>query len=475
MWLVRLLSLVATAGAAYLYTRSSGDGVAGCDGLADFDCSAALASRWSQWLVVPVSLVGAICYGGIFVGSLLVGRRWLAVDAAGWRLLELLTPAALGAALWFTALQLSGSAPTCLYCLLVHACGVAIAGLVFWRRWSLNRTAAGAPGLAPLSPVALAPGSSRPAAGAAPPPSLGLPTLGGVTIVAALVLVQIMMPPEMRVIDAASLEGEFSLDVPAADVDSAAENSAVDSSADSTDTSPLETQDPDVDVGADAEPAADESPQPAARRRAGGSREVTLLGGKLTLDTYKYPLLGSPDADYVIAEMMDYGCPHCREFHHMLHDARERYGRRLAIVVLPVPLDILCNKNIRKARPTSRESCKLARLAVAFAKVEPEKFELLHDYLLKGEKKPSFSRALIWAKEHTNDRRLSDALRDNNTEQQVQRFIALKSAIGSQSLPSQIVGNKILQGLPTSLDVLCTAWERELGIMPNIEVNLPPY
>ena len=458
IWFVRLLSLAATAGAAYLYTQSSGDGVAGCDGMAEFDCSAALASRWSQWLIVPVSLVGAVCYGGIFLGSLLVGRRWLSIDALGWRLLELLTPAALGAALWFIGLQLSGVAPACMYCLLVHACGVAIAGLVIWRRWSLNRGAQAGPSLAPLSPVA-APGAPVKRLGAAPPPPLGLPTLGGVTIVAALVLVQIMLPPKMRVIDAADLEGEFSLDVP--------EQPAPSETGANQGPTPPEDP-PETDEATNNEPVSPTRLTPT-RRRAGGSREVSVLDGKLKIDTYKFPILGSPDAEYVIVEMIDYGCPHCRELHHTLHEARKRYGDQLAIVVLPVPLDILCNKNLRKAKPKSRGSCKLARLALAVSQVAPEKFEALHDYLLDGETKPRYENARRWAGDRMNDRRLSTAIRDVKTEQQIQKNIALHSALGRlgiTGLPTQIVGKKVLQGLPTSLDVLCETWEEQLGITP---------
>ncbi len=45
------------------------------------------------------------------------------------------------------------------------------------------------------------------------------------------------------------------------------------------------------------------------------SREVSFLNGKMRLDMYQEAVIGSPTAKYVVVEIMDYTCPHCRKMH----------------------------------------------------------------------------------------------------------------------------------------------------------------
>ncbi|MEM8865528.1 MAG: vitamin K epoxide reductase family protein [Planctomycetota bacterium] len=472
LWGVRVLAPVAAGVALFLLTQSSSGGVAGCDGLSGFDCGAALQSRWSVWLGIPVSVAGILCYVGLAVASWMVGRQSSTIDAAGWRILELLTPIALGAAVWFIALQATGMAPLCPYCLAVHTCGIIIAALVLTARLQANRNDDARP-QAPVSPLA----ASQPRSGPLPPPSLGLPTLTGIVAVAALVVVQLMFPPTMDVIDAASLEGDFQLtvDLPPADEEPWAEATASTEGDGQTErdgqTEPngqIETSEPSEDTQEVAEATVAEQRTPL-RRRVNGSRKVELLGGRLTIDAYQYPILGSPEAEHVIVELMNYSCSHCRKFHPTLEEALERYGDQIAVVVLPIPNELLCNKYIKQAIPSGRGSCKLARLAVAVADVAPEQFEPVHAFLLEGKTMPSFTRATIFAKERVNSEKLSDALLADASEEQVKRFIELfakLSAASRMQLPSQIVGDNILSGAPTSLESLCEAWEERLGVQP---------
>lgn len=466
MWLARVLALAALVLSGLLASYATGGGVAGCDSLGGFDCSAALGSRWAVWMGVPVSYVGLACYTGLLAGSLLVGRRSPTLDGAGWRLLELLSPAALGAGVWFTGLQAAGFAPACLYCLAVHVCGLGIAASVGVARWRAARAAnaAGPAAIAPVvAPIAAPAGAPKTTIATLPPPTLGVPTLGGVVALASLVLAQIMFPPQMNVIEAASLTGDLSLEVldgaPPAD-------------------SPPPTAEPPAEVetaaAAPAEvtgPTEFRRPSAAPRRKPGGSRTVSLLSGKLKLDTYKYPLLGSPEAEHVIVELMNYGCDHCRQFHPILEAARERYGDKLAVVVLPVANEALCNRHVRRAIPQSRGTCRLAKLSVAVATVAPEQFPRVHAYLLQGKRAPDFTRATIFAKEKVDDVKLSNELRRDLSMDKVKAFIELSVRLApnrSVRMPSQIVGDRVLEGAPTSVDELCEAWEKFLGITPVV-------
>ena len=205
------------------------------------------------------------------------------------------------------------------------------------------------------------------------------------------------------------------------------------------------------------------------QRKAKSSRVVSLLGGKLNLDAYQHPILGSPEAQNVIVELMDYGCPNCRAMHKTQAKARKRYGDQLAILVLPTPNEILCNQYIKKANPRSRGSCRLARLAVSVAETDPAEFERIHNFLMEGAKKPSFTRSLLFAKEHMDGQELSRFLRSEESEDRVKNYIELYAKLSKTRglfLPCQIIDDKLIEGSPPSVEAFCDAWEEQLSIKP---------
>ena len=106
------------------------------------------------------------------------------------------------------------------------------------------------------------------------------------------------------------------------------------------------------------------------------SRKVTFLDGKLTIDMYEQAVLGSPTAPHVVIEMVDYACPHCRAMHQTVERAVERYGDQLAIVIMPMPLELECNKQMDKTEPAHFGACKLARLAIGVSEVDPMRSQI---------------------------------------------------------------------------------------------------
>lgn len=443
----RVLALLATGLAAFLASQSTGDGVLGCDGLAGFSCSDALSSRWATWISMPVSWAGVAVYAGITAASWLVGRKSPSVDAAGWRLLELLAPAAAGAAVWFLGLQAAGVAPLCPYCLATHLIGLLAVAASLIARWQSAHSRSAVPS-APIGIGHALSAAATKKPTCLPPPALGLPTLGGTAVVVALVLGQLLLPPRMKAIDAATLEGEFNLDRPTTNASTSAG---------------AEQQVSSTPAESGTDPEALESPP--MRPRGEGERIITLLGGKLSVDTYRYPILGSPEAPNVVLELMNYSCSSCRDFHPILDEARSRYGDQLAVVVLPVPNEILCNKYVKRAIPSARGACKIARLAVAASETAPEQFERVHAFLLEGDTMPSAIEASIFAKGFIDSERLSEAIQSDSVAQRVETFIDLYAALSARRgmrMPIQILGDQILEGAPSSIDELCEAWEARL-------------
>ena len=82
-------------------------------------------------------------------------------------------------------------------------------------------------------------------------------------------------------------------------------------------------------------------------------------------DYHAAPMIGSPDAPYVVTLLFDYQCTHCRKIHFMLIDAVHRYNGKLAFVLCPAPLNTKCNQYIHRDVDAFKNSCELARIGLA--------------------------------------------------------------------------------------------------------------
>ncbi len=83
------------------------------------------------------------------------------------------------------------------------------------------------------------------------------------------------------------------------------------------------------------------------------------------LDPHSVPLIGSPDAPYVVTLLFDYECPHCQQLHWMLGEAIRRYHNQLAFALCPAPLNSRCNPYIPSGADEFKDSCGLARIGLA--------------------------------------------------------------------------------------------------------------
>ena len=92
------------------------------------------------------------------------------------------------------------------------------------------------------------------------------------------------------------------------------------------------------------------------------------------IDPHAAPLIGSPDAPYVVNLLFDYKCPHCQQLHFMLDEAVRRYGGKLAFVLCPTPLNTQCNPYIPRDVDEFKDSCELAKIALAVWVAKREAF-----------------------------------------------------------------------------------------------------
>ena len=91
-------------------------------------------------------------------------------------------------------------------------------------------------------------------------------------------------------------------------------------------------------------------------------------------DYHTSPMVGSPNAPYVVTLLFDYQCPHCQKIHFMLDEAINRYNGKLAFVLCPAPLNTNCNPYVQKDVEAFKNSCELAKISLAVWVARPDAF-----------------------------------------------------------------------------------------------------
>lgn len=111
------------------------------------------------------------------------------------------------------------------------------------------------------------------------------------------------------------------------------------------------------------------------------------------------PVLGNPEAEFVIDLLYDYQCSHCRKVHQMLPEIIDHFGGKVAFVLCPCPLSPKCNPYVPKEETRFEGSCDLARLALAVYQLEPEEFPAFDAWLFGSDEESWRSRPVAAARE----------------------------------------------------------------------------
>lgn len=496
-WTLRVLAWLAFGISAYLAWKAvTQTSVAGC-GVGDNNgCDIVLGSIWSKWIVIPIAVIGLACYASLAGLSVLLGlhnapsSRWIHTAFV------MLAVIAAGASLWFLAVQVFAIRALCRFCIITDLCGIALGALALWSTitW-LNATRYtrsahnAAPGLMALRSALPTGARSAPIARpiSPPKPSLSIALGGAGAALAMLIGGQILLPAKNFEVQQAALDKPMALvgskgtgdaDVaPTLDAETRvamrvppepSDNGKNESTADSN-----EKQDSEENGGS----AEDAPSDPPSLSDTGPQLErlVKFLGGNLTLDVYKHPLLGSPEAPNVIVEMVSYDCPHCRKMHKTMKRALARYGGQVAMIVMVVPLETSCNKLITDPAGSHPGACSTARMALGVATLNPKAFPRFHDWLMADEEKPPSRDRIIARAYGLADRsRLRELSGSEELRKQVAEYVDLfarltnrESGKKSFGLPVQILGDHVMSGSVEKASDVYKAWEEHLGVKPN--------
>jgi uncharacterized membrane protein/protein-disulfide isomerase len=501
-WSVRVLALIAVAVAAYLaWTAIQLQSVVGCAASAHVDCDMVLQSPWSKLVGIPVAFLGVACYSLLLLLTFVPQRALSTIARYASTALIMTALIAAGAGLWFDGIQLISLQKFCIYCMGVHFCGLAIAGLLLWAVFhQRSRQVATSHTITALSGTfrPMAPGR-RPVLQAPTGPSLAMAWGGAAVSLGILIAGQLLFklplvvskpkldqPMDMTnsVASTAPADSPSSTSptaethvvnrIPADD----AQAGSMTTAANSADGAAHDTGAKSKDEPAAVSHAATKVPAKAVEAKSDApalSRKVTFLNGTLTIDMYQQAVLGSPTAPHVVIEMVDYACPHCRAMHQTVERAIERYGDQLAIVIMPMPLELECNKQMDKTEPAHYGACKLARLALGVSEVDPGAFADFHNWMMADKDKvPPIDRAIAKAYRLVDQKKLSEHVKSDEINQRIQKNISLYTALATQQakdgkpfgLPIQILGDEVVSGDLVSGEELLTKWETTLGIKP---------
>jgi uncharacterized membrane protein/thiol-disulfide isomerase/thioredoxin len=494
-WTLRLLAWVAFGVASYLAWHSVTEtAVAGCTAGSHQGCDLVLTSSWSRWLGIPVAVLGLACYATLAALSVLLGIGSATVNRWITTIFVMLSILAAGVSLWFVGVQIFAIGSYCPYCLVTDTCGItlgvvaivfAVRSVLAQRGWPESRGAQ--PGLAALRSAI--PGGSGATARPAPTatrfertsPWL-IPAMGGaIPLILLLVGGQILFPSKTFGLEQVALNESIQIGgAKSGEKDSASSAGGSERVALRVPNDGENAVKPSLPPDSTSDSKSDGQAKSASDASASGpdgpkkKRLVKFLGGKLTLDVYEHPVIGSPEAPHIVVEMISYDCPHCRKMFPIMEHALERYGDQVALLIMVQPLDKECNKLITDPAMSHPGSCAVAKLAMGIARVNPGAFASFHEFLMSTKDKPPEMQAALPKAYVLADR---DRLRkltqgdelDKQLESYVDLFGTLQKRSGKQSfgLPVQILGDQVMNGSVEHEEDVFKAWEQNLGVKPK--------
>ncbi|HXR47460.1 MAG TPA: vitamin K epoxide reductase family protein [Candidatus Limnocylindrales bacterium] len=180
------------------------------------------------------------------------------------------------------------------------------------------------------------------------------------------------------------------------------------------------------------------------------------------LDPHAVPLVGSPDAPYVVALLFDYKCPHCQQLHLMLDEAIRRYGGKLAFALCPAPLNPRCNPYISREVDEFKDSCELAKVGLAVWVARREAFPAFDRWMFSFESGDlwhprSLAAAKAKAVELVGQAKFDAALADPWINRYMQTSIRIYGDTvqrGNTAVPKLVFGSRWVNPEPQDADDL---------------------
>jgi uncharacterized membrane protein/protein-disulfide isomerase len=181
------------------------------------------------------------------------------------------------------------------------------------------------------------------------------------------------------------------------------------------------------------------------------------------------PLVGSPDARYIVTMLFDYKCPHCQQLHFMLDEVVHRYGGKLAFQLCPTPLNRECNPYIPRDVDEFKDSCELAKIGLAVWSAKREVFSEFDQWMFTHESGDrwhprSLEAARAKAVELVGQEKFEAALADPWAEKYLQTSVRIYGDTGGAAIPKLVFGSHWVTPKPSDADDLILILHDSLGL-----------
>ena len=191
-----------------------------------------------------------------------------------------------------------------------------------------------------------------------------------------------------------------------------------------------------------------------------------------SIDYHTAPMVGSPDAPYVVTLLFDYQCSHCQKIHFMLGEAVRRYDGKLAFALCPAPLNAECNPFVPQNTDLFKNSCELARISLAVWIAGREVFPEFENWMFTFESGDSWQprspeSARVKAVELVGQVAFDAAWIDPRVEKYLQTCIRIFGQTlqrGRGGIPKMIFGSHWVIPEPANADDLIGILQKSLGV-----------
>jgi uncharacterized membrane protein len=208
-------------------------------------------------------------------------------------------------------------------------------------------------------------------------------------------------------------------------------------------------------------------PVKSTHRLETAPREITFDGGNLRIDPAGHPLLGNPESASVLVECFDYQCAACRTMAGHLEALLSAHPGRVAVILLPVPLEAACNPHLGDI-PPHPGSCEVSRIALAVWHSRPDAFAAFHKSLIAS---PSAEKARSLALGLLTPAQLGTALADPRIDAALRANAGVWKHLSrsTEKLPKLLIRDRrVLHGLPSDTAAFLRVMEAELGLSSSL-------
>ncbi len=197
-------------------------------------------------------------------------------------------------------------------------------------------------------------------------------------------------------------------------------------------------------------------------------RRIHAIGKKVSLSPHLWPILGNRDATNIIIEQFDYTCHFCRDLHNLLLKAIEAHPADLAVLMMPVPMDMACNPMMKATPPEHVNACVYARYAMAVFRAAPEKFAELDEWLFQPTRPWDLELTKMKAESLAGGpEKLAAALEDPWMAKRHNEALAIYNAASQGQLPKMLFERAVVSGPIPS-------YEQLQGVFEKVRLFNPP-